>query len=855
MIADDDRHGLTPPTRNRRPRGWVSGWATAGTAAATAVLGGIAIWLSQADEDAGLTTALTLGGVVLTALLGVTTLVAQRARQRDARVADERAWQARAEALLQVATRDGRLPRLSELDDHDLGVTPTRYTKAGNAPYVPRRLSDLRMVEALTTWGPQLPFVVLVGSQKAGKSRTAAHAARVAFGERDPQVVVPGRGEAAAAIARLDPALPIESPPALLWLDDVTATELQHFAGPVLHELRRRMVIVATMASKRYVELAAAEHDTAVASRALRSAVCLDLPFELTSSERDAARGAYPQEVMSESIGETLVGAQDLLAKYRHGGDAVDSPGRAGQALVRAAVDFRRVGMTRSITTAELRRLFDAYLLAMYPHLEASAQRFEMGLDWATEPVASRVALLQRRTSTPDAATYDVLDYIVGADDDVTDTFDPRPIPATTWHEAITLVAPDEAYDIGSAAMIRNRPDVAIEAFGRCGEGGGGVAPLAALHLGRLLRITDPARARVAFGQALDSGHDEAAPAAALDLGTLLEEAGDAEAAVGRYGVAVESGHPEWAPRAMVRIAGLLEATDADAARAMFRRAVESRHAEMAPAAALRLGAMLETADADAATDAYRRAMSFGHDRHSSDAAVRLGRLLEGRGDRAGAGDMYKAAIAAGHPEHASQAAIRLALMIAPESDHARTVLRAALDDAGDRDLPDSPARAGARVRSGRTGGSDRLAGFDRPADTVIPDQDLVKQLLEQMELKFVIDDEGDLAAPWEQFRTYFMFRGDGEQQVFSVRTFYDRDHPVSDLARIREVIDDWNRRTLWPKVYTHLDAGNPVRLVGECQTLIGAGVDLEHFVSSTVSWVRASVEFDTWLVEQLDLP
>lgn len=61
------------------------------------------------------------------------------------------------------------------------------------------------------------------------------------------------------------------------------------------------------------------------------------------------------------------------------------------------------------------------------------------------------------------------------------------------------------------------------------------------------------------------------------------------------------------------------------------------------------------------------------------------------------------------------------------------------------------------------------------PAGPVVPDQDLVKQLLEQMELKYVVDDEGDLAAPWEDFRTYFMFRGEAEQQIFSVRTFYDR--------------------------------------------------------------------------------
>lgn len=140
------------------------------------------------------------------------------------------------------------------------------------------------------------------------------------------------------------------------------------------------------------------------------------------------------------------------------------------------------------------------------------------------------------------------------------------------------------------------------------------------------------------------------------------------------------------------------------------------------------------------------------------------------------------------------------------------------------------------------------------PAGPVVPDQDLVKQLLEQMELKYVVDDEGDLAAPWEDFRTYFMFRGEDEQQVFSVRTFYDRPHKIEEKAQLLESIDDWNRRTLWPKVYSHTHDDGSVRLIGEAQMLIGTGVNLEHFVSSTVSWVRASIEFDKWLVEQFGL-
>jgi hypothetical protein len=141
------------------------------------------------------------------------------------------------------------------------------------------------------------------------------------------------------------------------------------------------------------------------------------------------------------------------------------------------------------------------------------------------------------------------------------------------------------------------------------------------------------------------------------------------------------------------------------------------------------------------------------------------------------------------------------------------------------------------------------------PAGAVIlPDQDLVKQLLEQMELKYVVDEEGDLAAPWEDFRTYFMFRGEEDQQIYAVRTFYDRPYSIEEKPQLFEALDDWNRRTLWPKIYTHTHDDGSVRLVGEAQMLVGLGVGLEHFVSSTVSWVRASIEFDKWLTETLGL-
>ncbi|MFF2009323.1 YbjN domain-containing protein [Streptomyces sp. NPDC058195] len=141
------------------------------------------------------------------------------------------------------------------------------------------------------------------------------------------------------------------------------------------------------------------------------------------------------------------------------------------------------------------------------------------------------------------------------------------------------------------------------------------------------------------------------------------------------------------------------------------------------------------------------------------------------------------------------------------------------------------------------------LPELQEPANPV-PDQDLVKRILDEMELTYVVDDEGDLTAPWEQFRVYFMFRGEEDQQVFSVRTFYDRPLKVQ-RKQLLESIDEWNRRTLWPKVYTHT-ANNTTRLIGEAQTLVSTGVCLEQFTSCVVSWIRAAIEFDEWIVEHL---
>ena len=102
------------------------------------------------------------------------------------------------------------LPRLSQLPDDVLGATPTRYTMAGDAPYVPRPDHDAAIRGLLAVTGPPYPFVVVWGDTKSGKSRTLAEALRAVFVREssDPAVVLPKDGATLAELSRIGLAVP-----------------------------------------------------------------------------------------------------------------------------------------------------------------------------------------------------------------------------------------------------------------------------------------------------------------------------------------------------------------------------------------------------------------------------------------------------------------------------------------------------------------------------------------------------------------------------------------------------------------------------------------------------------------------
>ncbi|MEY9871046.1 hypothetical protein ABH931_000500 [Streptacidiphilus sp. MAP12-33] len=139
------------------------------------------------------------------------------------------------------------------------------------------------------------------------------------------------------------------------------------------------------------------------------------------------------------------------------------------------------------------------------------------------------------------------------------------------------------------------------------------------------------------------------------------------------------------------------------------------------------------------------------------------------------------------------------------------------------------------------------------PPPVIVPDAELVKQLLDQMQLKHTVDGEGDVVAPWEEFQVYFMFRGE-QKELFAVRAFYAHAHELAAKPALLEALDEWNRETLWPKVYTQTTDEGELRIVGETQMIVGLGVNINYFAAMVVNWVQAAVTFNQWINERLGL-
>lgn len=162
-------------------------------------------------------------------------------------------------------------------------------------------------------------------------------------------------------------------------------------------------------------------------------------------------------------------------------------------------------------------------------------------------------------------------------------------------------------------------------------------------------------QAQALYRQAIDSGHDEFAPAASFGLATLLEERNEIPQALKSYEQALASEHREFAPWAAYNMGMLLERLEQrDRAKSAFEHAISLGHPDITSWAALKLGDLFARMNnSKKALDSYDLTISLRHPECASIGAISAARLLLQLGKNEFAKEAYEKAIVLGPAESA----------------------------------------------------------------------------------------------------------------------------------------------------------------------------------------------------------
>jgi hypothetical protein len=174
-------------------------------------------------------------------------------------------------------------------------------------------------------------------------------------------------------------------------------------------------------------------------------------------------------------LGEYLGAGPDAVAKFEHG----ETVCPVGHALVRAAIDWLRVGFTRAAPWSVLTAIAPAYL-AGRDDVQPDREALDEGLTWATQKLNETVALLRHRADGKRSGeAFEAFEYLV---DYVTRR--DYPVPDEMWLLAVEAANPAESVAVGYAAYEAGRLAVAEDAC-RCAAYAGDTAAMQ--NLGVLL--------------------------------------------------------------------------------------------------------------------------------------------------------------------------------------------------------------------------------------------------------------------------------------------------------------------------------------------------------------------------------
>ncbi len=306
-------------------------------------------------------------------------------------------------------------------------------------------------------------MVLVTGSAAAGKSRSAAEAARTVLADRMfLHPVTDGRHlEKIASWAD-------ELRDALVWLDNVEIYAHPSMANTLRRLLDAGAVVVGTIRTRELHRLAGDGKLEFPTGRALNDPTLVTQVFvrrEWTAAEceraatvtvTDAARRAI---AAGTSLSEWAVAGPLLLQKVYNACRDDDYPQRC--AITRAVLDWFRTGQTRPASQAVIAALLSyddsPYLPESYRQ-GYTAEEIADAVTKMSEPVigtarhGNSVLLIDTRTGTVAAHDY-VRDHDLRR----------RPIPAAMWEAAVAAAtAPDDLHAMGLAAYAMQENETAI---------------------------------------------------------------------------------------------------------------------------------------------------------------------------------------------------------------------------------------------------------------------------------------------------------------------------------------------------------------------------------------------------------
>ncbi|MFF8945197.1 tetratricopeptide repeat protein [Streptomyces sp. NPDC014864] len=361
-------------------------------------------------------------------------------------------------------TTRGNLPLVRQVVEPTwLGVHAARRTTGrtttSQPPYVPRDIDD-ELRECLAAGA----FVLIVGDSTAGKSR-AAYEALTATLPQHTLVAPQTRAALPYAIEQTT-----ATPRAVLWLDD-----LERFLGDgglsrnlitrFLDSKDQHRVVLATIRVSELDTYLRTDNGSRPLNREVLDALALahriDLPRMFSAAERDrAATRAWDPRITAAlnqadrfGIAEYLSAGPELLHLWhaaRDGGDHVH-----GAALVSAAVDCRRAGVTAPLPRSALEELAVHYL-PKRGGIPYQGEALTQAWEWATE-VRTTTALL-----TPVApGMVEVYDYLV----DETIRTAVSPVSDTVLSAALHFSDAADSMRIGTIARTHGKYTIALRAY------------------------------------------------------------------------------------------------------------------------------------------------------------------------------------------------------------------------------------------------------------------------------------------------------------------------------------------------------------------------------------------------------